>query len=188
MKLDLRFVFRPIEEIWSRILVGLVFEGSLNETEGMAALDAKTGGYLSRLQGTGFWRGARGETLLVASGGAVKAEKILLKGLGPRAGCNARRLSETLKEAGAAIDRMALADVAVHIPALPEERAGALVLETGCAALVGPFFRAHGGEDDFLLKIVVPVHPAWRHMGDDLLRRLRACFLPRMACSIIFTA
>ena len=100
MRLDLRFVARPLEDIWCPILVALAFEDPGDNPGGIGGLDARTGGYLSRLRRQGFWTGAESETLLVASRGMVKAEKILLKGLGMESGYDASGLSRCLKAAG----------------------------------------------------------------------------------------
>ena len=81
MKLDLRFSDRPLESLWCQAVAALVFRGP-DLTEGaLFGLNEKMAGFLSDLQERGFWTGRRGESILVASQDAIRAEKILLKGL-----------------------------------------------------------------------------------------------------------
>ncbi|MBW2117742.1 MAG: hypothetical protein JRH09_07465 [Deltaproteobacteria bacterium] len=159
MKLDLRFTARPLEEIWCEIIIAFVFEGAVENGDCAFGIDAKTLGYLTSLKERGFWTGEEGDTLLVASQGMIKANKILLKGLGARRDFTPGLLSNRIKETGIAVDKMAVSDIGIRIPvAQGEGFEHTSMLEAACVHLVEPFLINHGDESDFLLKIVFSVN------------------------------
>ncbi|MCD4718140.1 MAG: hypothetical protein K8R45_15540 [Desulfobacterales bacterium] len=187
MKLDLRFTARPLEEVWCEIVVAFVFEGAVENGDCAFGIDAKTSGYLSSLQKRGFWKGGKGDTLLVASQGMIKADKILLKGLGPRRDFTPGLLSETIKETGIAVDKMAISDIGIRIPiAQGDGFEYTSMLETACVHLVEPFLINHGDEPDFLLKIVFSVNTGQIGELESLVRQLKEHFRSRLDHTIIF--
>jgi len=159
MKLDLRFAARPLEDVWCEIVVALVFGGTIANGDWAFGIDAKTSGFLTSLKERGFWTGAEGDTLLVASQGMITANKILLKGLGSRRDFTPGLLSERIKETGIAVDKMAVSDIGIRIPVIQGEGFEYIsMLEAACVHLVEPFLINHGDESDFLLKIVFSVN------------------------------
>ena len=84
MRLDLRFTQRPPYAIWCEAVVGFIHEGSFVVKENMAGVDKKTSAYLRALNRRGFCTAKMGETLLLAGEDRLRAEKVILKGLGPK--------------------------------------------------------------------------------------------------------
>ncbi|HBF42149.1 MAG TPA: hypothetical protein DDW42_00690 [Desulfobacteraceae bacterium] len=158
MKLDLRFTSRTLEELWCQIVIALVFQGPIEKTGGISGLDAKTSGYLTYLWKTGFWTGASGDTLLLASQNMIKADKILLKGLGVSSNYSTEIFSKRIKEVGCNIEGMGINDIGIHIPVIKGfETDFGSQLESACVNLVDAFFIGHKDDPDFLLKIVVSI-------------------------------
>jgi len=189
MKLDLRFTARPLEEVWCEIVVALVFEGAVENGECAFGIDAKTSGYLTLLERRGFWRGREGDTLLVASQGMIKADKILLKGLGARRDFTPGLLSRRLNETGIAVDKMAVSDIGIRIPVVQGEGFEyPSMLEAACVRLVEPFLVNHWDEPDFLLKIVFSVNDDQIRELEPMVRPLKEHFKSRLDHTIIFDA
>jgi hypothetical protein len=189
MKLDLRFTARPLEEVWCEIVVAFVFEGAVENGDSAFGIDAKTSGYLTFLEKRGFWKGREGDTLLVASQGMIKANKILLKGLGARRDFTPGLLSERIKETGIAVDKMAVSDMGIRIPlAQGEGYEYTSMLEAACVHLVEPFLINHGDEPDFLLKIVFSVNAGQIGELEATVRPLKEHFRSRLDNTIIFDA
>ena len=187
MKLDLRFTARPLEEVWCEIVVAFVFEGAVENGDCAFGIDAKTSGYLTSLKKRGFWKGGEGDTLLLASQGMIKADKILLKGLGARLDFTPGLLCLRIKETGIAVDKMAVSDIGIRIPiAQGEGSEYTSMLEAACVHLVEPFLINHGDEPDFLLKIVFSVNTGQIGGLESMVRRLKEHFGSRLDHTIIF--
>jgi len=164
-----------------------VFEGAVENGDCAFGIDAKTSGYLSSLQKRGFWKGGEGDTLLVASQGMIKADKILLKGLGARLEFTPGFLCLRIKETGIAVDKMAISDIGIRIPiAQGDGFEYTSMLETACVHLVEPFLINHGDEPDFLLKIVFSVNTGQIDGLESLVRQLKEHFKSRLDHTIIF--
>lgn len=177
MKLDLRFSDRPLESLWCQAVAALVFQGP-DLTEGaLFGLNEKMAGFLSELKERGFWTGSRGESILVASQDAIRAEKILLKGLGESRDYDVKLLVSHIREVGSTFNKMEINEFGIHIPVLrglEEEHASHLEI---CARQVAnPFFQHHRGESDFTLKIIFSVENYTGKVLRPIAGRLREYF------------
>ena len=186
MKLDLRFSDRPLESLWCQAVAALVFRGP-DLTEGaLFGLNEKMAGFLSDLQERGFWTGCRGESILVASQDAIRAEKILLKGLGESKDYDIKLLVSHIRELGSTFNKMEVNEFGIHIPVfqgLEEEHASHLEL---CARQVAnPFFQHHRGESDFTLKIIFSVENYTGKVLGPVAGRLREYFDLQVECSVV---
>ena len=186
MKLDLRFSDRPLESLWCQAVAALVFRGP-DLTEGaLFGLNEKMAGFLSDLQERGFWSGRRGESILVASQDAIRAEKILLKGLGESKDYDIKLLVSHIRELGSTFNKMEVNEFGIHIPVfqgLEEEHASHLEL---CARQVAnPFFQHHRGESDFTLKIIFSVENYTGKVLGPVAGRLREYFDLQVECSVV---
>lgn len=187
MKLDLRFTTRPLEEIWCQAVIYLVFEGPTGEQDIISGLDAKTSGYLSRLRERGFWTGARGDTLLVASQHMIKAERILLKGLGPRGDYTSELIGEGAEEIGTALKRMDVNDIGIRVP-VPSglESEYPKQMETACVHLVKPFLESYPDGPDFLLKMVVSMDKVFMGEIESSVDSFKTHFGSKLHSTIVF--
>ncbi len=177
MKLDIRFSERPLEDLWCEAVVAFVFQRTFLMKGVLSGLDAKLGGLLGRLERSGFWNARRGEDLLVASEGRIKAGKVLLSGLGPEAGCGSACLYEQVKRVGAALERMHLRDYAVHIPMREdEEDAYPGQLEASIGNLVDAHLHGSMESADPVLKVVFSIERFYHVSLDPLAEGLRSRF------------
>jgi hypothetical protein len=186
MKLDLRFSDRPLESIWCQAVATLVFQSPDLIQGALFGLNEKMAGFLSRLQERGFWTGGRGETVLLASQDAIKAEKILLKGLGRVRNYDEELLVSHIRQVGSTFDKMKINEFGMYIPVfrgLEEEHASQLEI---CARqVVNPFFEHHRRESDFMLKIIFSVQNFTGKVLRPLAGRLREYFDLQVECSVV---
>jgi hypothetical protein len=177
MKLDLRFSDRPLESLWCQAVAALVFQGP-NLTEGaLSGLNEKMAKFLSHLQEKGFWTASRGETVLLASQDAIRAEKILLKGLGESTDYDKHLLVSHIREVGSTFNKMEIKEFGIHIPVLEgSEEKHASHLEMCARQVVNPFFQDHRGESDFVLKIIFSVENCTDEILGPVAGRLREYF------------
>ncbi len=83
---EIVFSFRPIDRIAATVTIAPIFE-DVRPLRGVAGLlDWRLNGFISRLILEGRFRGEFEEVLLMPSGGRVKAEQIILLGVGPQEG------------------------------------------------------------------------------------------------------
>lgn len=186
MKLDMRFTARGLEDLWCQTVVVLVFQGPAGKADGVSGLDKKTSGYLTYLWERGFWTGANGDMLLLASQNMIKADKILLKGLGVRSEYSIELLTKRIKEIGIALDGLGVNDIGIHIPVVKGLAVDFfLQLESACVHLVDTFLVRYKDDPGFLLKVVVSVNRGFISGLKSTVQSLRECFGSRLDCTII---
>jgi hypothetical protein len=186
MRLDFRFSERPLENLWCEAVVAFVFQ-KLFLTQGrLSGLDAKMGGLLGRLERSGFWTAERGENLLLASEGRIKAEKVLLCGMGDGSETGAPGLDERAAAAGRMLAGLGVSDFAVHVPMREGEEAGYPDLLEGAArSLASSYLAAHADAADRLLKIVFSVERFFSERLYPVADRLRSRFGPEFDLSVV---
>ena len=186
MKLDLRFSDRPLESLWCQAVAALVFKESNLTAGALSGLNDKMAGFLTDLQGKEFWTGGRGETVLLASQHAIRADKILLKGLGKRADYDPQLLVNHIREVGSTFHKMGIREFGVHIPIFQGmEGEYPSHLEMCARQLPTPFLRHHRGEPDFILKIIFSVGNCTEEILDPITERLREYFDLQVDFSIL---
>ena len=186
MKLDLRFTARPLEDLWCDTVVAFGFQEHYTQENGISGIDVKTSGGLTRLLKNGFWTGADGETLLIASENMIRADKILLKGLGAPSDYSAENLSVRIRELAGALGRMSINDFAIRIPVTEEsEPEYCSYIESTCTDLVDSFLAQHEDNDDFFLKILVSLEDTFVQGLEKTIRQLKEHFMSKLDYSII---
>jgi hypothetical protein len=187
MKLDLRFTARPLEDVWCDTVIGFVFQDSIGNGNGVPGLDAKTSGALSKLGEKGFWTGVEGETLLLPSQDMIKADKILLQGLGVQSDYSINFLAEKIEALCSTLERMAVNDISIRIPVKGgEESEYPSYVEAACKHLVDFFLPRHQEEAGFLLKLIVSLDDMFLADLEPTIRQLKEHFESRLDYTIVF--
>jgi len=187
MRLDLRFVNVPLEELWCEVVAALVFEEPFESQGPVYSLDTRTGGYLSFLCESGFWMGSEGSTLLLASEKKIRSDKIVLRGLGSRAHCSPESFVGHVAELGNSLALLKCHDLAVWIPLLggPVEEAGAL-FRGSCETLLNSYLEREGNDaEGFLVKVVFSMPHGSSIDSGETAESLRKTFGSRHNCSIV---
>ena len=186
MKLDLRFVEVSLEDLWCEAVAALVFQEPLESQGAVFSLDSRTGGYLTSFEESGFFKGALGSTILLASEGRIKADKILLKGLGPKADCSPEAFLRCVGELGHSLAKLKIRDVVAWIP-LPHDagRNPAAFYGDACEALLRPYEETCGADSGFYLKMVFSFPHALQGSLEDIAEGLKRAFGHLESCSIV---
>jgi Cytosol aminopeptidase family, N-terminal domain len=103
-------------------------------------VDWRLCGALSRVLQSGFFVGARGDSLLLPADGRFPVPRIFIIGLGRRKGLDASSLGEALAEAGRVLARAKVEGVALEIPGT-----GSLDEAARAASLTDKFLPAFKG-------------------------------------------
>jgi hypothetical protein len=186
MKLDLRFSDRPIEDLLCEAVAALVFQRPLVTESLLSVLNTKMDGALADLEEKGIWTGAKGENLLLASQGTIRADKILLRGLGQRSDWDVSLLSDGIIALGSALDKIEIKEFGILIPFI-EDRGGDYIahLELSARQIVDPFLENHRSESDYLLTTIFSVTNDFGDPLSAMVNRLKEYFQPLLDCSVV---
>ena len=186
MKLDLRFVEVSLEDLWCEAMAALVFEEPYDAQGAMFRLDSRMGGYLALLRESGFFKGSLGSTILLASEGRLKAEKIVLKGLGPRGNCSPEVFVRCVAELGDSLAKLKVCDLAVRIPLLQNlERDASGFLSDACMTLLHSYENMYGMDPGCYVKTVFSFPREFLGFLEDIAGNLKNAFRHLEACSVI---
>ena len=186
MKLDLRFVEVSLEDLWCEAVAALVFQEPLDSQGAIFSLNSRTGGYLTSLEESGFFKGSFGSTVLLASEGRVKADKILLKGLGPKADCSLEAFLRCVGDLGDSLSKLRIRDMAVWIP-LPAEvgKDRVAFYREACITLLHPYEETYGADSEFYLKTVFSFPHSLQGSLEGIAESLKSAFGHLDSCSIV---
>jgi len=186
MKLDLRFLNRHIEDLWCQAIVLLVFKEPNILTGVLSTLNYKLGGSLGGILGAGLWTGERGENFLLATQDAIRADKLLMRGVGPDRTFGIEVLIKEISETASVLDRMGISEFGINIPpAEGRDNEYGLYLEMATAYMVETFYNNHKDDPDFLLKIFFSVEKDFIIVLDPVIDRIKENMRPGLEFSII---
>jgi hypothetical protein len=186
MKLDLRFLNRPVEDLWCQAIVLLVFQGPSIVNEVLLNINDKMGGSLSDIINMGVWTGERGENFLLATQDAIRADKLMMRGLGPEGEFGIEVLIKEISETGSVLDRMGVKEFGINLPSADGRVSEyGLYLETAAIGLVEAFYNRHRDDPDFLLKIFFSIDKDSMNAVDPLIKRLKENMRPGLDFSVI---
>ena len=186
MKLDLRFSDRPLEALWCQAVATLVFQRPDIITEALSGLNKKMTGALANVLEGEILTGDRGENFLLATQNTIRADKLLLHGLGPISEFDTKVLQEEIIELGSTLNKMGVKEFGVHIPVVNGfETEYSSHLELSARNLVKAFHTNHKEDPNFILKIVFSVEKNFMDILDSVVNRLREYFEQILEVSII---
>ncbi len=97
--LSLEFTTEPLERVTADLAVVACFEDELPLRGGVGKADWRLCGLISEQFAAGRLKGERGEALLVPSGGRLRAQRIMLLGLGRRDAYRMAQVTASTREA-----------------------------------------------------------------------------------------
>jgi hypothetical protein len=123
MRLDLRLTHRRLDQLWCQAVVVFVFEDDSLLAGYLSRLNEKLAGSLTQLIDRHFLTGRHGELLLVASQERIKADKVLLVGLGPTSSFSSETLSAAVRNVSSTLERLKLYEFGIMVPWIEEAKA-----------------------------------------------------------------
>ncbi len=186
MKLDIRFSSRPLEDLWSQAVVGLVFKMPDIASGALAGLNKKMIGTLHELFLSGKWTGDRGEKLLIATQNMIRSDKLFLYGLGPIDEFSDSVLEDEIRNVARSLDKICIRDFGIHLPVVKGlEREYPFILEFALIKIAEELLCKHQNDPDYFLKIIVFMEDLYLDMAGGVIERLRKYFSPDLIFSII---
>ena len=186
MKLDMRFINRPIEDLWCQAIVLFVFKGPSLLNDVLSSINEKMGGSIGDIIDKGVWTGDRGESFLLATQDAIRADKLLMRGLGHKRAFSAKVVIKESTETGIALDKIGVREFGIHMPSYDSrERKYGHYLEAAARGLVETFYKRHQGDPDFLLKIFFSIDKGLVNHVEPVIKKLKESMLPGLEFSIM---
>lgn len=184
MRLDIRFTIRSIEDLWCQAVVLPVFERDTSLI--LNNINRKMGGSIEKLLNSGIWNGKAGEKLLLATQNAIRADKLLIHGMGETADYSINVLKKEIYNIGLALDKMKVNDFGIFIPRVrePEPEYG-LHIDTAVKYLAKLYLSRYKDEPDFILRILFSFEKQDAGIIENEAEKLRKYFSPLSDCSII---
>ena len=116
MKLDLRLTHRFLDQLWCQAVVAFLVKDKTLLTGYISRLDEKLTGTLTTLIEKDFLTGKQDEIILVASQQRIKAEKLLLVGLGSPKNCSIEVFSSAINKIASTLEKLKLYEIGIMIP------------------------------------------------------------------------
>lgn len=186
MKLDLRFINRPIEDLWCQAIVLFVFNGPSILDDVLSSINEKMGGSIGDIIDKGVWTGERGESFLLATQDTIRAEKLLMRGLGSKRTFSAKVIIKEIAETGIALDKMGIREFGIHMPSSnSRESKYGQYLEAVAMGLVETFYDRHHNDPEFLLKIFFSIDKGLVNHVDPVIKKLKESMQPGVEFSIM---
>lgn len=186
MKLDLRFLNRPIEDLWCQAIVLFVFQDPSIAKGVFFNINDKMGGSLSDILNAGLWTGERGENFLLSTQAAIRADKLLMRGVGPPGSFGVDVLIKEASDTASVLDKMGIREFGINIPTTDNRKNKyGLYLEKAATNMVESFFKNHQNDPDFLLKIFFTFDDRFMKTVERVIKRLKENIRPGIEFSIM---
>ncbi len=186
MRLDLRFTNRTLEELWCEAVVILSFKVQDKMSPFLDSIDKKMAGSIRKIVQSGIWSGECGDKLLFATQNSIKADKLLIHGLGEESMYSIDVLERETINAGDALVKMNISEFGLQIPDTSAGEPGFDIhIETAVKNLVGIYLDKYKDAPDFILKFYISITNDYIKLVDMVADSLRKHFSPLTELSII---
>jgi len=122
MRLDVRLTHRFLDQLWCQAIVVFLFEDISLQKEYLLRINKALAGSLTPLIDTHFITGRKGDLILIAPQGRIKAEKLLFVGLGPVSGYSVRILPSVARKLCSSLDRLHVDEFCIMVPRFDRDK------------------------------------------------------------------
>lgn len=185
MRLDLRFTPRAPYTLWCEAVAGFIYKEFFVKDEGLAGVDHKTSAYLRLLNKRGFFKADPGELLLLPGEGRLKADKVIVKGLGIREELTLKAYLGHALELGLAIRSMGIGNFAVKIPVLFGVERYLDQIEKSVCEIISPFLEHEHDNEESVITAVFCLERSGFEEIEKLDRPLKERFTPLVPFSMV---
>jgi hypothetical protein len=174
MRLDLRFTNRPLEELWCQAVVVLSFRVRDKMSPFLDSIDKKLAGNIRNIVHSGIWSGECGDKLLIATQNSIKADKLLIHGLGEESMYSIEVLEREINNTGIALVKMGITEFGFQIPDTSMSRQEFdIYIETAIKSLARVYLDKKKDIPDFILKIYITITNDCIKLVENVADRLR---------------
>lgn len=186
MRLDLRFTYRPLEDLFCQAIVIFSFSINTGLSGVMKNIDRKMVGSISNIINEGVWSGECGEKLLFATQEAIKADKLLIHGMGEESEYSIELLRREASALGSALQRMGINEFAFYLPVSERFAPGYLMhLETVIKTLANAYLNKYKDDPVTMLKMFICVDRGHMDAVEPMSGKLREMYSPVSDFSVI---
>ena len=186
MRLDLRFTNRPLEELWCQAVVMLSFRVQDKMSPSLDSIDKKMTGSIRNIIQSEIWSGECGDKLLFATQNSIKADKLLIHGLGEESMYSIDVFKREIDNTGNTLVKMGISEFGFQIPdASVGESEFDIYIETAIKNLATIYLDKYKDVPDFLLKMYISITNDYISLVENVADRLRDYFSPLTELSII---
>ncbi len=186
MRLDLRFTNRPLEDLWCQAVVMLSFRIQDKMPNALNAIDKKMTESISNIIQSGLWSGVCGDKLLFATQNSIKADKLLIHGLGEETMYSLDLLKREIQDVGNTLDKMCINEFCFYLPEVPGPESEYIIhLETATKCIAGIFLDKYKDEAGYILKMYISIDNKYTGSVEKITNNLRHYFSPFSDLTII---
>lgn len=186
MRLDLRFTNRPLEDLYCQAIVLFSFSINNNRSRVLTNLDRKMAGSIGDIINAGIWLGECGEKLLFATQEAIKADKLLIYGMGNESEYSFELLKREVFVLGTAMDKMGINEFVFHLPEVDRfEQVYGVHLEAAVKTLANIYANKYKDVPEYLLKMYISIDRKFMESAGAISGRLRDFYSPVSDCTVI---
>lgn len=186
MRIDLRFTNRPLEELWCQAVVAFSFKVRDKLSLILDSIDKKMTGSIRNIVQAGIWTGDCGDKLLLATQSSIRADKLLIHGLGEETKYSIDVLKMEIEHTGNALLKMGITEFGLQIPDTGRSQTPFDIhIETAVKKVVCIYLDRYREVPDFILKIYISINNDLMMLAEKAADRLRNYFSPVTGCSII---
>ena len=185
MRLDLRLTHRCLDQLWCQAVVAFLFEDDSLLTGHFSKLNEKLSGSLTQLIDRHFLTGKRDELILIASQERIKADKLVLVGLGTISSYSSETSSYVIRNVSSELERLKLNEFGIMVHWVKGMKIDYLELVRSIICdLADYYLMIKRDEVDFTLKIIFSIEERFFADLQSLGQELRRHFDPIMEYSI----
>jgi hypothetical protein len=186
MRLDLRFTTRPVEELWCEAAVILVFKIKDRISAYLDSIDKKMGGSIREAIRSGIWSADLGDKLLFATQNSIRADKLLIYGLGNESAYSYDILKREINHLANLLDKIKISEFGFYLAEKTEAGSEYIAnVETAIMDLARVFLDKYRDVNEYMLKIFISVKSGHIETAGQIIDRLRNYFSPLSDFSII---
>jgi hypothetical protein len=185
MRLDLRLTYISLDQLWCQAVVAFLYEGSPLKRN-ISRINENLAGSLIPLIDKHFLTGKQDELILIAPQGRIKADKLLLVGLGPIGRYSSKILSSVMRNVSSTLERLKLHEFGIMVPSGKKMKPDYMeLIKAILGNLVDCYIMSKGDAVDFSLKVIVSIEERFLVDLQSLEEELRIYLDPIMDYSIV---
>ena len=186
MRLDLRFTNRPLDELWCQAVVMLSFKVQDIMSPLLDSIDKKMSRSIRNIVQSEIWSGECGDKLLLATQNSIRADKLLIHGLGEESKYTIDLLKRETDNVGNTLVKMGINEFGFQIPNVSKcEPEFDIHIETAVKSLATIYMDKYEDTPDSILKIYISITNDYIKLVEKIAVRLRKHFSPLTELSII---
>jgi len=165
--------------------VGFICKDFFVTEQDMAGVDGKTSAYLRSLNRKGFFEANPGETLLLAGENRLKADKVLLKGLGRKEELSLDMFLDRAAEVAMSVRSISVHNFVVKIPMLFGVDQYPKQIRKTVQKMMPPFVATEKEGDGCLITAIFSVDRAGLESIEEIESSLKAYFTKIVPFSLV---